>query len=59
MYTYAFFKTPTSTLKLPSGIRGCLEIIGFQGLSALVEPDLKAQDLPDTDETVNTGRFNP
>lgn len=50
MYTYAFFKTPTSPLKLPSGIRGCLEIISFQGLSALVEPELKAQDLPDTDE---------
>ncbi|BBD55630.1 GvpL/GvpF family gas vesicle protein [Planktothrix agardhii 1029] len=50
MYTYAFFKTPISPLKLSSGIRGCLEIINFQGLSALVETDLKAQDLPDTDE---------
>jgi hypothetical protein len=50
MYTYAFFQTPTSPLKLPQGIRGSLQIINFQGLSALVEPDLKAEDLPDTDE---------
>lgn len=52
MYTYAFFKTPTSSLKLPSGIRGCLEIVSSQGLSALVEPDLNAQHLPDTDEQI-------
>jgi len=50
MYIYAFLKTPTSPLKLPPGIKGSLEIISSQGLSALVEPDLQAEDLPDTDE---------
>lgn len=50
MYTYAFFKTPTSPLKLPPGIKGSLEIISFYGLSALVEPNLQSHDLPDTDE---------
>ncbi|VXD18906.1 Gas vesicle protein GvpW [Planktothrix serta PCC 8927] len=50
MYIYAFLKTPASPLKLPQGIKGCLEIINSQGLSALVEPDLQAEDLPDTDE---------
>ncbi|MBE9144562.1 GvpL/GvpF family gas vesicle protein [Planktothrix mougeotii] len=50
MYIYAFLKTPTSPLKLPQGIKGSLEIISDQGLSALVEPNLQAEDLPDTDE---------
>lgn len=50
MYIYAFLKTPTSPLKLPPGIKGSLEIISNQGLSALVEPNLQAEDLPDTDE---------
>ena len=50
MYIYAFFKTPTSPLQLSQGIKGSLKIINSENLSALVEPDLGTDNLPDTDE---------
>ncbi len=50
MYTYAFFKTPTSPLLLSQGIRGSLKIITSENLSAIVEPALGTDNLPDTDE---------
>lgn len=50
MYTYAFFKKPTSPLQLSKGIKGALEIINCENLSALVEPDLVIENLPGTDE---------
>lgn len=49
MYTYAFFKTPSSSLQLSEGIAGRLEIITIQGLSALVEPDFEFETIEKDD----------
>ncbi|NJR38255.1 MAG: gas vesicle protein [Leptolyngbyaceae cyanobacterium CSU_1_4] len=48
MYTYAFLSTPPSTL--PEGIFSSLQMVSIQGLAALVEPDLAAESLPETDQ---------
>lgn len=41
MYTYAFFKTPKTSLQLSEGIAGDLTLIETGILSALVEPELE------------------
>jgi hypothetical protein len=49
MYTYAFFKTPSSSLQLSEGIAGRLEVITIKGLSALVEPDFEFETIEKDD----------
>jgi hypothetical protein len=49
MYTYAFFKTPTTTLQFNEGIAGNLEIITTRGVSALVEPEFEFETIEKDD----------
>ncbi|MCY7282944.1 MAG: GvpL/GvpF family gas vesicle protein [Cyanobacteria bacterium CAN_BIN43] len=48
MYTYAFLTTIPP--QLPEGIFGSLQIITANGLAALVEPELAAEALQNTDQ---------
>lgn len=50
MYTYAFFRTSATSIKLPTGIAGQLQIVTAADLSALVEPDLSLEALQQNDE---------
>lgn len=49
MYTYAFFKTPTTSLQLSEGIAGDLSVIRTGSLSALVEPGLEFEAIQKDD----------
>ncbi len=49
MYTYAFFKTPTTSLQLSEGIARDLTVIKTGVLSALVEPDLEFEAIQHDD----------
>lgn len=49
MYTYAFFKTPTTPLQLTEGIGGDLAVVETDTLSALVEPDLAFEAIQNDD----------
>ncbi|MBE9009303.1 GvpL/GvpF family gas vesicle protein [Pseudanabaenaceae cyanobacterium LEGE 13415] len=49
MYTYAFFKTPSTPLQLTEGIAGNLAVIKTDSLSALVEPDLEFEAIEKDD----------
>ncbi|MGC9526320.1 MAG: GvpL/GvpF family gas vesicle protein [Limnospira sp.] len=50
MYVYAFLKTPRVPLKLPRGIENPVDLLKTDDLSALVEPNLGADNLPQTDD---------
>lgn len=50
LYTYAFLKTPTESLKLPVGIANPLLLITAGDLSALVEPEVCLDTLQNDDE---------
>ena len=45
MYTYAFLKAPSFTLQLPLGIAGRLELVRYDQLAALTEPDVNLAEL--------------
>lgn len=49
MYTYAFCRTPTVALELPSGIMGTLQVVTSANLAAIVEPDLAVKHLQQDD----------
>ncbi|MBD1845792.1 GvpL/GvpF family gas vesicle protein [Cyanobacteria bacterium FACHB-63] len=49
MYTYAFFKTPSTPLQLSAGIDGDLEVIETSVLAALVEPELEFEAVQNDD----------
>jgi Gas vesicle synthesis protein GvpL/GvpF len=49
MYTYAFLLNSDTPLDLPEGIWGSLELVGLADLAALVEPDLSAESLQQSD----------
>ncbi|MBW4442220.1 MAG: GvpL/GvpF family gas vesicle protein [Plectolyngbya sp. WJT66-NPBG17] len=49
MYTYAFFKTPTTSLQLSEGIARDLAVIETGTLSALVEPELEFEAIQNDD----------
>jgi len=49
MYTYAFFKTPTTSLQLSEGIAGDLAVVETGALSALVEPELEFEAIESDD----------
>jgi hypothetical protein len=50
LYTYAFLKTPTESLKLPLGIANPVLLITAGDLSALVEPEVCLDTLQNDDE---------
>ncbi len=55
MYTYAFLKTSTIPLALPTGIESPVQIVGTDQLSAVVEPKLsktKLDTLQEQNETL-------
>ncbi len=49
MYTYAFFKTPATSLQLSEGIAGDLAVVETGTLSALVEPQLEFEAIEKDD----------
>ncbi|MEB3882069.1 GvpL/GvpF family gas vesicle protein, partial [Lyngbya sp. CCY1209] len=50
MYVYAFLKTPRVPLNLPQGIENPVDLVTTDDLCALVEPNLGAENLPQTDD---------
>lgn len=50
MYAYAFLKVPSSSAKLPMGIESATSLVVCDQLAALVEPNLIADDLQQSDE---------
>jgi len=50
MYVYAFLKTPRVPLNLPQGIENPVDLVKTDALCALVEPNLGAENLPQTDD---------
>lgn len=49
MYTYAFLAAPKTTLQMPSGISGRLELVHHNQLAALTEPDVDFVALQEDD----------
>jgi hypothetical protein len=49
MHAYVLLKTPTEPLVLPEGTIGCLQLVGNEWLSVVVEPDLSLAALQQDD----------
>jgi hypothetical protein len=49
MHAYVLLKTPTEPLSLPEGTAGCLQLVGNEWLSVVVEPNLSLEALQQDD----------
>ncbi|MEM9536081.1 MAG: GvpL/GvpF family gas vesicle protein [Cyanobacteria bacterium P01_E01_bin.45] len=52
MYTYAFFAGPKTTLQLPTGISGRLELVHSERMAALTEPDVNFEQVQQDDNAL-------
>ena len=52
MYTYAFLVGPKTTLQLPTGISGRLELVHCDRMAALTEPDANFERLQQDDDAL-------
>lgn len=50
MYVYAFLKTSATTLDLPEGLVGALQVVATETLSAVVEPAIQPEMIQDGDD---------